>query len=481
MKNIFSSKRKITFTSCNMWKSCSLNLVLKKIIQTRFFQTVSYSKKVGKLSIYEVNQMLTANECAKEFNKGPVKSLDSNSLGSNIPIEDSRSAIISNFDSSLLVGVFDGHGGPACSQVVSKRIMRMIATSLMPKNLLKTYDQSQNNIFASCLNDSFEFVDELKHIYEESFAKYVADLINDSLYDTHDITEKIKNAFFQLDKALSDEALNYNCKRTMAVALSGTCALLAHVSKNNLTVANLGDCVAVVGSYSENGEWIAKKITNEHNADNLNEIRRIISEHPNNEKDSVIRSERLLGQLAPLRALGDFRFKWSKKILEELVVPIYGLQSIPVHYNTPPYLSPCPEIFQYNINTTDKFLVLATDGLWEIMTPMQAIRLIGEHMVGKAFLQPLRLPKRKLSIGDINIILDQRAKGLLMQPHDRNAATHLIRNALGGTEYGISEDKLSHMLSLPQEIVRLFRDDITIMIVYFDSNFIRTCPTVKSN
>lgn len=104
------------------------------------------------------------------------------------------------------------------------------------------------------------------------------------------------------------------------------------------------------------------------------------------------------------------------------------------------------------------------------------VRLIGQHMLGKAFLQPLRLPKRKLTIGEIDVMLDQRAQGLLTQPHDRNAATHLIRNALGGTEYGISDDKLSHMLSLPQEIVRLFRDDITIVIVYFDSNFIRTCP-----
>lgn len=157
----------------------------------------------------------------------------------------------------------------------------------------------------------------------------------------------------------------------MAVALSGTCAVIAHIVKNNLHIANLGDCVAVLGSCSESGDWTAKKMTNEHNADNLHEIRRIMSEHPDNEKDSVIKSERLLGQLAPLRALGDFRFKWSKQILEEIVVPIYGAQSIPAHYNTPPYLSPCPEIFHHSLSSSDKFLILASDGLWDIMTPMQ--------------------------------------------------------------------------------------------------------------
>lgn len=52
----------------------------------------------------------------------------------------------------------------------------------------------------------------------------------------------------------------------------------------------------------------------EHNTDNLQELNRIISEHPLNEKDTVIKYERLLGQLAPLRAFGDLRFKHFLKI-----------------------------------------------------------------------------------------------------------------------------------------------------------------------
>lgn len=52
----------------------------------------------------------------------------------------------------------------------------------------------------------------------------------------------------------------------------------------------------------------------EHNADNLHELNRVISEHPSNEKDTVIKYERLLGQLAPLRAFGDLRFLIFKHI-----------------------------------------------------------------------------------------------------------------------------------------------------------------------
>lgn len=63
--------------------------------------------------------------------------------------------------------------------------------------------------------------------------------------------------------------------------------------------------------------------------------------------------------------------------------------------------------------------------------------------------------------------------GLKTKPADKNGATHLIRHALGGTDYGIEHSKLSHMLSLPPDVVRLFRDDMTATVIYFNQNFVR--------
>ena len=64
------------------------------------------------------------------------------------------------------------------------------------------------------------------------------------------------------------------------------------------------------------------------------------------------------------------------------------------NYKTPPYLTVVPEITHHKLNTRDKFMVLATDGLWDMMTPMQVIRLVGEHMSGKVVLKPLVLGQR---------------------------------------------------------------------------------------
>jgi pyruvate dehydrogenase phosphatase len=97
-------------------------------------------------------------------------------------------------------------------------------------------------------------------------------------------------------------------------------------------------------------------------------------------------------------------------------------------------------------------------------------------MSGKVTLSPFRLPRKDMHISDINNMLLQRKEGLKMKPIDRNAASHLMRNALGGTEYGIDHVKLSQFLSMPQELVRVYRDDITITVTYFDSEYLRHCP-----
>lgn len=107
---------------------------------------------------------------------------------------------------------------------------------------------------------------------------------------------------------------------------------------------------------------------------------------------------------------------------------------------------------------------------------LQAVRLVGEHMKGKVTLHPLKLPRKNMTLSEINEMLLQRKEGLKIKPKDSNAATHIIRNALGGTEYGIDHTKISQLLTLPEDVVRVFRDDITVTIVYFDTEFLRHCP-----
>lgn len=160
-------------------------------------------------------------------------------------------------------------------------------------------------------------------------------------------------------------------------------------------------------------------------------------------------------------------------MLNKFIVPYFGEDTIAPGYHTPPYLTALPEVTYHQLTPRDKFLILASDGLWDLMTPLQAVQLVGEHTCGKVTLSPFKLPKSDMKLKEIHRLLQYRKEGFNMKPIDVNAATHLIRNALGSTEYGIEHGKLSHMLTLPQEVARLFRDDITVAVVYFNSDYLR--------
>ncbi|KAH1002689.1 hypothetical protein HUJ04_008753 [Dendroctonus ponderosae] len=430
-----------------------------------------------------VDSILRANEYTHEFKEGSVKSYDSNQLPSNNPIEDTRSEASCLLTTGLLVGVFDGHGGGACAQVIAKRLFNYITACLLPhENLLQyvhSIAQPEHPDLLQSYNDKVQFVEDVRDIYKESFVQFVKELAEEECKQNFEMSRAIERAFLRLDEDLSKEAMPKDGKvnmKTLSVAMSGAVSCVAHIDGPHLHVAGVGDCCAVLGSLSETNSWIAKKLTEEHNTYNQMELDRIYSEHPAQEKQTVIKMDRLLGQLAPLRAMGDFRFKWSKEIMTNLVAKNFGTQMIPLNYHSPPYLTARPDVTYHKLTPRDKFLIIASDGLWDCLTPLQAIRLVGEHMKGKVTLHPLKLPRKNMKIAEINDMLLQRKEGLKIKPKDSNAATHIIRNALGGTEYGIDHSKISQLLTLPDDVVRVFRDDITVTIVYFDTEFLRHCP-----
>lgn len=465
--------------------------------QKRCFKTSSYpyfrwsqkptqSLKDGITSIpspQEVTTILRKNEFNKEFTTGPVKSYDSNQLASNNPIEDTRSEALCKMTPGMLMGVYDGHGGPACAQVVSKRLLSYIAAALLPANTLKQHmeDGSPQSLLDT-FNDKADIVEDLKPKYLNSYKEYLEHLLKKGPSEISDVKSAFEDAILKLDSDLSNEVIyaydneSFIHPKTLSVALSGAVACVCHVDGPHLHVANVGDCNAVIGTMTEDNEWIAKKITREHNSENFEELKRIWSEHPEQEQKTVIRRDRLLGELAPLRSLGDYRYKWTTEQLTKLAVPFVGQKAIPANYHTPPYLSARPEIFYHRITPQDSFLILASDGLWDMMTPLQAVKLVGQHMKGKVFFNPLKLPRKNIQLGDINDLLLHRQESLKSKPKDRNAATHLIRHAIGGTEYGVDHSRLAHLLSLAPDVSRMFRDDMTVTIAYFDSEFIRQCP-----
>ncbi|XP_016981564.1 pyruvate dehydrogenase [acetyl-transferring]-phosphatase 1, mitochondrial [Drosophila rhopaloa] len=429
--------------------------------------------QLPQLSPYDVNLVLRENEFVYNFPvDGVIRSYETNQLGSNSPCEDSRTEASLLHRNGFICGIFDGHAGAACGQVVSKRLLRYVSAATLPRQVLREQMKQgcSSQSFLKCHNDNVDFVSEIKPIYEASFLKYIKQLTETP---QRDVSSELVHAFLQLDEGLSQEALSSSDVRTMSVALSGAVACLVHMEGLQLHVASTGDCGAVLGVLDpQTQQWQPKKLNIEHNADNMTEVRRILAEHPKEEQETVIRNGRLLSQLAPLRAFGDFRYKWSLDIMQQKVLPMFGEQAMAPNYYTPPYLTARPDVQQHELGPNDKFLVIASDGLWDFLSPSEVVSLVGEHINSKKILEPMRLPEGDTTLQQISEQLVERKAGLTRKPVDQNAATHLIRHALGATDYGIEHSKISYYLTLPKDVVRLYRDDITITVIYFNSEHI---------
>lgn len=165
--------------------------------------------------------MLRENEFVFNFPlDGVIRSYETNQLGSNSPCEDSRTEASLLHRNGFICGIFDGHGGAACGQVVSKRLLRYVSAATLPRQVLR--DQMKQGCssqsFLKCHNDNVDFVSEIKPIYEASFQKYIKELCETP---QRDVASELVNAFLQLDDGLSEEALAVSDLRTMGVALSG--------------------------------------------------------------------------------------------------------------------------------------------------------------------------------------------------------------------------------------------------------------------
>ncbi|XP_011473501.1 pyruvate dehydrogenase [acetyl-transferring]-phosphatase 1, mitochondrial [Oryzias latipes] len=462
-------------------------------------------QEAGQMSSAQINRILKANEYSHTFPKGPashgVLSFHSNMLPSNNPCEDSRSsATFLPAPGGTLFAVFDGHAGPACAQAISQRLFYYITMAMLPLKMLEELEWAVENERAVP-----QLLEWHKHPQDHSFQDggsisfhSLRNFWQERLEDGEDqedegkVTSALFSAFRRLDYDLSVEAqvhLSLSSPRRVSVpgeglssssplrvALSGSTACVVHVSNGVLHVANLGDSRAVLGVLDEDGRWSAVSLTNDHNAQNPDELQRILEEHPPSEHKTVIRHDRLLGLLLPFRAFGDVRFKWSAEMLRQVYKSRPDVMSavddavrtLPQHYMTPPYLSALPEVTQHHIRPTDKFLVLATDGLWELMHRQTVIQRVAEQLTGLQQQRPI-VPSENMTLGSLQRLLLERKGKVLSVLEDQNAATHLLRHALGDDGYGsVSPNRLAKMLSLPTELARRYRDDITITVIHLN-------------
>ncbi len=265
----------------------------------------------------------------------------------------------------------------------------------------------------------------------------------------------------------------------LSPALSGSCALLSFYDSRSklLRVACTGDSRAVLGRRSASGKWTATALSEDQTGSNPDEEARLRKLHPGEPK--VIANGRVLGGLEPTRAFGDAVYKWSREVANRLRSEFIG-RSQPALLKTPPYVTAEPVITTTKVSPEKgDFLVLATDGLWEILSNEEVVGLVGkwietqqraksttsqfDFLWNRIFGGQSDLPVERSNTpepADGSKAAFRRWDQWGMNPkedvfvvEDKNVATHLVRNALGGKK----QDQVSALLTLPAPFSRRYR------------------------
>lgn len=140
-----------------------------------------------------------------------------------------------------------------------------------------------------------------------------------------------------------DEKMSYHLE--MIHDRSGCTAVVAIVTPHHIICANAGDSRCVVGS---RGEAVA--LSEDHKPDNYFEKKRIIA------AGGVTIGKRVDGDLAVSRALGDFSFK-NRPDLSAKEQKVTCYPDIAIHLRSP----------------NDDNIIVACDGLWDVMSNYEAI------------------------------------------------------------------------------------------------------------
>ncbi|XP_062997127.1 pyruvate dehydrogenase [acetyl-transferring]-phosphatase 2, mitochondrial [Elgaria multicarinata webbii] len=498
-----SSQNKVAWRSLfakgpfsSLLASCSCSMDNVFTVRKAFRHTSTEEEDFSfRLTPSQINDILQASELSHtvpEFdgkNLSPVLKFESNHLAANTPIEDRRSAATCLQTRGMMFGVFDGHAGYACAQSISERLFFYIAVSLLSQQTLEEIEAAMESmkpvlpILQWHKHPSDSSFQEVASLYLEQLRVYWQDLLNMDVELGLTLKDALIYAFKRLDsdislevQAPSENELIRNI--ALQVAFSGATACVAHIDNVDLHVANTGDCRAILGVQNKDGTWAALPLTQDHNAFNKLEILRLKEEHPASEEDTLIVNNRLLGVLMPSRAFGDVQFKWSQELQHSVLGNRCNMEALniyeyaPPNYHTPPYLTAEPEVTYHKIRRQDKFLVIASDGLWDMLSNEEVVRLVADHLL-EAGVQKTQLAfKKPANLGYMqNLLLRRKARHV--HSSDRNVATHLIRHAIGNNECGeIDPEKLMAMLTLPDDLARMYRDDITVTVIYFNSDVI---------
>ena len=257
-------------------------------------------------------------------------------------------------------GICDGHGiqGHYVSNFI-KNILPAYLNYIEIDNYISKKNKSLDSMLSSLYNKSENSSVKDIHIIKYFYDKFQ---INPSEFSF------IKNRFSDISKNLK-ESLNkididlLKSKQSFDTEKSGSTVCIGILNNKNLILANIGDSRSILCSY--NKTWKSSQLTKDHKPKDKLEYKRIIS------SGGIV--SRMINMEKNEEEIGPYRV-WDKT--QDKGPGLAMSRSIgDGHAKTLGVLAE-PDIFEYTLNEGDKFIVCASDGIWEYLSNDDVMNIV---------------------------------------------------------------------------------------------------------
>lgn len=245
-------------------------------------------------------------------------------------LEGSRTIRDNDRPSVCLFGIFDGHSGTACSNYLKTNLQSLIS-------------KERDVFYGATSEDVCEALCRVFLAADTAFA----------------------NAFFAANKKYGDRS-------SVAIPTPGSTACIGILNEDKLYVANVGDSRAVLGRVNNPDLSVFHvDLSKDHKPGRSSETMRILSAG-GSVQASHISSNKCLVSVGPLRVwpgglsvsrgIGDFSLKANKELEKQ------GVRG--------DLISPYPEIRYTTTSICDQFLVIACDGVYDVLSSEEVVKFI---------------------------------------------------------------------------------------------------------
>ena len=259
-----------------------------------------------------------------------------------------------------LFGICDGHGiqGHYVSNFI-KNILPSYLNYIEIDNYISKKNKSLDSMLSSLYNKSENSSVKDIHIIKYFYDKFQINPAEFSFIKNKfsEISKNLKESFYKIDNDLLKSKQSFDTEK------SGSTVCVGILNSKNLILANIGDSRAILCSY--NKSWKSSQLTKDHKPKDKSEYKRIIASGGTvSRMINVEKNEEEIGPyrvwdktqdkgpgLAMSRSIGDGQAK-NLGVLAE------------------------PDIFEYTLNEGDKFIVCASDGIWEYLSNDDVMNII---------------------------------------------------------------------------------------------------------